>query len=103
MPPSSRRPVTPHGAAERTEPNLSPAAARSAPRLVPVEPPLPSPRAAVTPRLELAAGDRPSLFSVDPAPSAMLGRSIAVKAALAVLVVFALIGAGSLAQRFLGL
>lgn len=102
MLPPSRRPVTPHGAAERAEPNLSPAAPRAAPRLVPIEPP-PNERAGGTARIELVAGERPSLFSVNSAPAVLAGKSIVLKAGLAVVVVLALIGAGSLAERFLGL
>ena len=102
MLPPSRRSVTPHGAAQRAEPNLSPNAPRSAPRLVAVEPPQ-SAHASATPRLELVADERPSLASVDSEPPAMLGKSLVLKAGLAVVVMLALIGAGSLAQRFLGL
>ena len=51
----------------------------------------------------LMAGERPSLASVDPSPAAMIGKSFILKAALAVVVLLALMGAGSLAERFLGL
>lgn len=103
MIPPSRRSVTPHGATQRAEPELSPNTSRSAPRLVAIDPPPGARPAAASPRLELTADERPLLSSVDSASPAMLGKSLVLKVGLAVMAVLALIGAGSLAQRFLGL
>jgi hypothetical protein len=101
--PPSRRSAAPSGAVPRAEPNLPTTAPRAAPRLVPVDPPPGARGAAALPRFELVADERPSLASVDPVPRAQAGKSMAVKAALAVVAVLALVGAGSLVERFLGL